>query len=114
MIAEENPTRVCFKRGERFKNKQTGVVYAGYEGNWAMSLSGPSAGQKRPKMLDRLKREVPEKDILAVNYGGCYADVYVSFFGTRKGSNGIFASDDFLGGNPAPRRLNRAGESLFA
>ena len=94
-ISEDNPKRVCFKKGERFKNAE-GVVYAGYEGNWAMSLSGPSAGQKRPKLLDRQKRDVMEGEILDVFYGGCYADVYVSFFGTDKGSRGIFASGDLI------------------
>lgn len=94
-IADDNPKRVCFKRGERFKNGD-GVIYAGYEGNWAMSASGPSGGQKRPKLLDRHKRDVEVADIPDVMYSGVIADCYVSFFGTDKGSKGIFATVDLI------------------
>ncbi|MER9680789.1 DUF2815 family protein [Mesorhizobium sp. M0184] len=90
-IAEDNPKRVCYRKGERFKNKE-GAVYAGYEGNYAISAGGPGGGARRPKLLDRHKRPVEEKDILDVFYGGAYADVIVSFFGTEKGGRGIFAS----------------------
>lgn len=95
-IAEDNPKRVTYKAGERFKNKETGKVYAGYEGNKALGVSGPSGGQKRPKMKDRHKRDVEEKDIADVFYGGSYADVIVSFFGTDKGSRGIFATCELV------------------
>lgn len=90
-IAEDAPKRVCFRKGERFKNKE-GKVYAGYEGNYAFGANGPSGGDKRPKLLDRHKRLVEEADINDVFYGGCYADVFVSFYGTEKGSRGIFAT----------------------
>lgn len=103
-IAEDNPKRVCFKKGEKFKNKEN-KVYAGYEGNFAFSASGPSAGQKRPKLLDRHKRPVEEKDILDVFYGGCYADVIVSFFGTDKGSRGIFASVEAIRSHQEGERM---------
>ena len=103
-IAEDNPKRVCFKKGEKFKNKED-KVYAGYEGNYAFSASGPSAGQKRPKLLDRHKREVEEKDILDVFYGGVYADVIVSFFGTDKGSRGIFASVEAIRSHQEGERM---------
>ncbi len=103
-IAEDNPKRVCFKKGERFKNGD-GQIYAGYEGNWAMSLSGPSAGQKRPILKDRQKRDVTENEILDVFYGGCYGDAYVSFFGTDKGSRGIFASADLLRSHQTGERM---------
>ena len=103
-IAEDNPKRVCFKRGERFKNADN-QVYLGYEGNFAMSLSGPSAGQKRPILKDRQKRDVTEGEILDVFYGGCYADVYVSFFGTDKGSRGIFASGDLIRSRQTGERM---------
>lgn len=103
-IAEDNPKRVCFKKGERFKN-QEGTVYAGYEGNWAMSASGPSAGQKRPKLLDRHKRDVEVKDIPDVFYSGCYGDAYVSFFGTDKGSRGIFATVDLIRSHQEGERM---------
>lgn len=90
-IAEDDPKRVCYRKGERFKNKE-GVVYAGYEGNYAISAAGPSGGDRRPKLLDRHRRPVEEGDILDVFYGGTYADVIVSFYGTEKGGRGIFAS----------------------
>lgn len=103
-IMDDNPKRVCFKKGERFKNKE-GVIYAGYEGNWAMSASGPSAGQKRPILKDRQKRDVTEGEILDVFYSGCYADAYVSFFGTDKGSRGIFASVDLIRSHQTGERM---------
>lgn len=94
-IAEDAPKRVMWRKGEKFRNKE-GKVYAGYEGNMAMSVSGPRGGEKRPKLLDRHKREVEEKDILDVCYGGSYADVLVSVFGTDKGSAGIFATAEIV------------------
>ncbi|EGL63644.1 hypothetical protein AGRO_3713 [Agrobacterium sp. ATCC 31749] len=118
-IAEDNPKRVCFKKGERFKNKE-GKVYAGYEGNTAFSASGPSGGQKRPKLLDRRKRILREQaakeqlqagkvfeeaEILDIFYGGVIADVIVSFFGTKKGSNGIFASAEAIRSHEEGERM---------
>lgn len=103
-IAEDSPKRVCFRKGEKFKNKE-GKVYAGYEGNTAFSASGPSAGQKRPKLLDRRKREVGEDEILDVFYSGVYADVVVSFFGTDKGSRGIFASVEAIRSHEEGERM---------
>jgi hypothetical protein len=105
-IAENNPKRVCFRKGERFKNDED-EVYKGYAGNWAISCSGPGGGQRRPKMWDRNKRPFRGNasgddvtkgnffdidDILNVCYGGCYADVIVSFYGTDEGGKGIFCS----------------------
>lgn len=103
-IMEDNPKRVCYRKGDRFKNRE-GKPYAGYEGNHAFSASGPSAGQKRPKLLDRRKREVGEDDILDVFYGGVYADVIVSFFGTDKGSRGIFASVEAIRSHEEGERM---------
>lgn len=103
-IMEDNPKRLCYRKGDRFKNRE-GKPYAGYEGNHAFSASGPSAGQKRPKLLDRRKREVAEDDILDVFYGGCYADVIVSFFGTDKGSRGIFASVEAIRSHEEGERM---------
>lgn len=95
-IAEDNPKRVCFKEGRRFKNAE-GKVYAGYEDNYAFSVSGPNGGQRRPILKDRHKRDVEEKDILDVFYGGTYCDAIVSFFGTDKGgSRGIFATCELI------------------
>jgi hypothetical protein len=90
-ISEDNPKRVAFRKGERFKNPD-GDIYKGYEGNLAISASGPSGGKHRPKMWDRHKRKVEEEDILVVCYGGSYCDAILSFYGTDKGSRGIFCS----------------------
>ena len=104
-IAEESPKRVCFRKGERFKNRE-GAVYQGYDGNFAITAKGPSAGQKRPKLLDRHKREVAYGDIADVFYGGSYADAFVSFYGTDKGSRGIFASIELI---RSPQEGDRMG-----
>jgi hypothetical protein len=91
IIQEDAPKRVCFRPGERFKNKE-GKVYDGYAGNFGLTCGTPGGGQKRPKLLDRRKRPVEENDILDVCYGGSYADAIVSFYGTEKGSAGIFCT----------------------
>lgn len=95
-IVEDAPKRVCFRDGAKFKNKE-GKVYAGYEGNKAFTTSGPNGGKKRPKLLDRHKRPVTEvSDIEDVFYGGTYADVIVSFYGTEKGSPGVFSTCELI------------------
>lgn len=104
-IAENKPDRVAFRKGEKFCNQETGEVYKGYAGNWAIPCSGPggSKNPKRPVILDRAKKPVwhPDKGaenlnrILDVCYSGCYADVKVEFYpvsGSDNGGNGIFAS----------------------
>ncbi|MEH0291779.1 ssDNA-binding protein [Agrobacterium sp. CCNWLW71] len=118
-IMEDNPKRVCFRKGEKFKNKE-GKVYTGYEGNYAFSASGPSAGQKRPKLLDRRKRCLrdqataeqlkagkvfEESEILDIFYGGVFGDVIVSFFGTDKGSRGIFSSAEAIRSHEEGERM---------
>lgn len=90
-IAENDPKRVAFRKGERFKNKE-GEVYAGFAGNHALAVSGPRGGKKRPKILNRNKQAVSVEDILDVVYPGTYADVVVSLYGTNKGGKGVFAS----------------------
>lgn len=103
-IAEDAPKRVCFRKGEKFKNKE-GKVYAGYEGNYAFSANGPSGGDKRPKLYDRHKREVTVGDINDVFYGGVWADVIVSFYGTEKGSRGIFATIEAIRSHQEGERI---------
>lgn len=103
-IAEDNPKRVTYKDGKRFKNKE-GKIYTGYEGNMAFSATGPSGGQKRPILRDKYKREVAEKDIQDVFYGGTYADVIVSFYGTDKGSAGIFATAELVRSHQEGERM---------
>jgi hypothetical protein len=103
-IQEDNPKRLCFRKGERFKNND-GEVYKGYAGNWGISASGPKGGQHRPLLLDRYKRQVEEKDILDVMAGGFYADVVISFFGTDKGGKGVFASIEAIRSRQEGERL---------
>lgn len=94
-IAEDAPKRVCFRKGEKFKNKE-GEPYQGYAGNYALSAAGPRGGKNRPVLWDRHKRPVAEQDILDVCYSGSYCDAIVSFFGTDKGGRGIFASIELI------------------
>lgn len=107
-IQEDSPKRVCFRPGERFKNKD-GKPYAGYEGNFGLTCGTPGAGQKRPKMYDRVKRNVAETDILDVCYGGSYADVVVSFYGTDKGSRGIFCVIEAIRSHQEGERMGGGG-----
>lgn len=125
-IAEDNPKRVCFKKAEKFKNDE-GKIYAGYDkGGYAFSATGPSAGQKRPKLLDRFKRKLreqanpadvdtgkvkvfEEKDILDIFYGGSKGDVIVSFYGTDKGSRGIFCTAELVRSHQEGQRIGGGG-----
>jgi hypothetical protein len=103
-IQEDSPKRLCFRKGERFKNSD-GEVYKGYAGNWGISASGPKGGEHRPLLLDRYKRQVEEKDILEVMAGGYYGDVVVSFFGTDKGGKGLFCSVEAIRSRQEGERL---------
>jgi len=105
-IAEDEPKRVCFRKGEKFKNDD-GEIYGGFEGNWGLNTKGPKAGKLRPRLFDRYKRKVEEvEDIETVFYSGTFSDCVVSFYGTDKGgSKGIFASTDAI-------RSHQEGESL--
>lgn len=103
-IQEDSPKRLCFRKGERFKNND-GEVYKGYAGNWAISASGPKGGEHRPLLLDRHKRPVEEKDIPDVMAGGYFCDAVVSFFGTEKGGRGVFASIEAIRSRQEGERL---------
>jgi len=124
-IAEDNPKRVTFKKGERFKNKE-GQIYAGYEGHHAFAVSGPGGGERRPKLLDRYKRKLREQadaaeikdgrvfeegQILDIFYSGTRADVIVSFYGTDKGSRGVFATAEVVRSHQEGERM--AGGYVF-
>lgn len=82
---DDNPKQLCFRKGEKFKNAQTGEIYTGYEGNLVVVGKGPGGGARRPQMKDRYKRDVGVEDILDVCYNGTYGDFIVSFYGTDKG-----------------------------
>jgi hypothetical protein len=111
-IMENDPKRVCYREGKRFANSETGITYAGFEGNYGISVGCPAKGQKRPKkLIDRYKRPVEEKDILDVFYSGTFADVVLEFYGTNEGGPGIFCTcnavrsrqeGDNLGGGGVP------------
>lgn len=118
-IAEDAPKRICYRKGEKFKNKEN-QVYAGYAGNHAITASGPKAGQQRPILLDRFKgrldcqplikgmhptRTFTVDDIPEIFYGGVDADVKVSFFGTEKGSRGVFASIEMIRSRQTGERM---------
>lgn len=107
-IQEDDPKRICYRKGERFKNKD-GVVYEGYAGNMAISAAGPRGGRERPKLMDRLKRDVAYDDILAVCYSGSYGDVKLSFYGTTKGGNGIFCTIEGIRSRQEGDRIGGGG-----
>lgn len=96
-IQEEDPKRLCFRKGERFKNKETGEIYAGYAGNMVIAAAGPRAGRNRPgKMLDRAKRDIQVADIPEILYNGTYCDAIISFYGTKEGGWGVFCSIELI------------------
>lgn len=90
-IMEDDPKRLAFRKGERFKNAE-GNVYVGYEGAMVIAAAGPGGGKKRPKLLDRRGNEVPYDKIDEIMYPGSYVDLKVSFYGTDKGGAGVFAT----------------------
>lgn len=105
-IQENDPKRLCYRKGERFANAETGEPYSGYAGNMGISVGCPAKGQKRPgKLLDRHKRPVAESDILDVFYSGTYADVVLEFYGTTEGGPGIFCTASAI-------RSHQQGENL--
>ena len=96
-VQEDNPKRVCYREGRRFKNKEK-VIYNGYDGNMAVTCGTPKKGQQLPKkMLDRYKKQVTGKENIAeVFYNGAICDVFLSFFGTDKGGQGFFNTCDAI------------------
>ena len=122
-IATDNPSRVSYRKGERFKNKQTREVYAGYADNWAIAGSGPSAGQKRPVLYSRNKRKLGAPgqqecftvdDIPDIFYSGTYADVKVSMYYTDKGGDGLFATIESIRSLETGERMSGGGVTTTA
>lgn len=105
-IAENKPDRVSFRKGEKCCNQETGEIYQGFEGNYAITpCNGPggSKNPKRPLIMDRRKKWIwnPKKgfelkgQIPDVVYSGVYADVKIEFYPVsdkKQGGNGIFAA----------------------
>lgn len=81
---DDDPKQLAFRKGEKFKS-DAGEVYQGYEGALVVVAKGPRGGLKRPKILDRHKREVAVDDINDVVYNGTLCDVQVSWYYTDKG-----------------------------
>lgn len=105
-IMENDPKRLAYRKGERFCNQETGIPYAGYEGNYGISVGCPAKGQKRPgKLLDRHKRAVEEKDILDVFYSGSFSDIVLEWYGTNEGGPGLFCTATAI-------RSHQEGENL--
>lgn len=106
VIIEKDAKRVAYRKGERFTNDE-GKIYEGYEGNFAISATGPGGGKERPTMKDRRKRDITaiDKDIPVVCYSGSYCDAIVSFYGTDKGGLGIFCSIEAIRSHEEGARL---------
>lgn len=101
-IAEDDPKRVGWRKGERFKNAE-GEIYKGYAGAMVIPASGPGGNKnpRRPVILDRNIQPIwnPDKGFELVNripevcYSGVRADVKVEYYpvsGADRGGNGIF------------------------
>lgn len=94
----DDPKRICFRKGEKFKN-QDGEVYTGYEGMIGLATKGPNGGAKRPLLLDRHKRPVDAADIEDVFQAGFFCDAIVSFYvitDKDKGGNGLFCTTELI------------------
>lgn len=86
----DDPKRMAFRKGEKFKN-QEGEVYTGYAGMYAVAAKA----DKRPKLWDRQKRLVEVADIEDVFVAGYYCDAIIQFYCTSKkeqGGKGLFAT----------------------
>lgn len=86
----EDPKRQALRRGEKFKN-QEGEVYEGYAGMIGIS----ARADRRPKLFDRYRKEVPIENIDDVFVGGYACDAIIRFFcvkGQDKGGAGLFCT----------------------
>ncbi|MFC7704851.1 ssDNA-binding protein [Plastorhodobacter daqingensis] len=110
-LFEDSPKECAFRKGTRYK-KSDGAIYDGYEEALVIAAKGPRGGREgfRPKIMDRYKRDVEVKDINAVAYNGTYADVIVSFYGTKNGGTPrISASIEAIRSHQEGDRLGGGG-----
>lgn len=108
-LMEDEWKRCCFRKGEKMKNAD-GEVREHYKGTYFIACAGPKAGDKRPVIKRKDKSVVGYDDILDVCYGGVYADVVISFYGTDKGgSDGIFNSIEVIRSWEAGDRFPEGG-----
>lgn len=79
--------RCCYKDGNDCLT-QSGDIKAGYEDMFAISASNKTG----VTLLHRNKKPATDKDNSPF-YGGCYVEMIVRFYGTKKGgAPGLFAS----------------------
>jgi hypothetical protein len=83
-LMDDSPKECSFRKGERFKDKDSNV-YKGYAENLIVVCKGPMGGADRPRIKDRMKRDVAVEDINTVVYNGTYGDCILSFYGTDNG-----------------------------
>lgn len=95
-IMDDEPKRCSWRKGEKMKTAD-GQVREHYKGGMWIAGAGPKAGDERPVLKGKDKRLIGLDEIPTVFYGGVYADVVVSFYGTDKGgSDGIFNSVEVI------------------
>lgn len=108
-LMEDEYKRCCFRKGERMKNSD-GEVRPQYKGTYWIAGAGPKAGDNRPVIKGRDKRIIGYDEILDVCYGGVFADVVISFYGTDKGgSDGIFNSVEVIRSYERGERFAESG-----
>lgn len=69
--------KVAFLEGP-YRNKKTGEVYDGFDGNYTLSVRNGGASPVRPSTFDAQNREVTQAD--GVIYNGCYVDASIELY----------------------------------
>lgn len=96
ILMDDEPKRCCLRKGEKMKTAD-GQVRDHYKGTLWIAGAGPKAGDERPVLKGKDKRIIGYDEINSVFYGGVYADVVVSMYGTDKGgSDGLFNSVEVI------------------
>lgn len=122
VISEDDPKRVCYRAGSRFKNSDTQEVYKGYENAMVIAGVGPggSKNPRRPKLFNRRRKVMDEineatgkpfftiADIPEIFYSGVHCDVKVSFYAVSskdQGGNGVFCSIEAIRSHESGERM---------
>ncbi|MEG3175801.1 DUF2815 family protein [Sphingomonas sp. RB3P16] len=130
-IAEDNPSRVAYRKGERFRNSETDEIYKGYEGAMVIAGAGPGGSKKprRPKMFNRRRKAMDEineangkpfftvNDIPEIFYSGVICDVKISWYGVSgkdHGGNGLFCSIEAIRSYEEGERMAGGGTATNA
>lgn len=69
--------KVAFIEGP-YKNKKTGEVYAGFEGNWTLSTRNGGKSPMKPSAFDAQNKAVEASD--GVIYNGCFVDASIELY----------------------------------